>query len=233
MIRTVSLVNLLIFIALSSASAQRWAVRLQMNEYYPLFAEAKGYYPMLWYSDAEGRGVLLGGFGGGVSYASPLKGNWSLKTQANVSRSRYYEEPVLFTDDNGQSLGARAGITTNLNINAFCMPVCELSRRWQAGIGLGVQSALLSKSDYGEVILFGEKTKLKFTNQSIQPLVVTLPVEITYLFGRFSLSYRLEAGLTKISRLPFASGERFIAGVIELGYRLGADDRTITPVLNR
>lgn len=221
MIRTISLVNLLLFIALSSAIAQRWAVHLQLNEYYPLFAEEKGYYPMLWYSNTAGRGVLLGGFGGGVSWTRPLKGDWSLKAQANVSRSRYYEEPALFTDESGQSLGAGTGVTTNLNIHAFCMPVCELSRRWQVGIGLGVQSALLSKSDYGEVILFGQKEKLAFTNKSGQPLVATLPVEVSYFFGPFSLSYRLEAGLTKVSRLPFASGERFVAGVIELGYLFG------------
>ncbi len=176
---------------------------------------------MIWYSSSEGRGLLLGGFGGGVSWSGPLKGDWSLKAQANLQRSRYYDEPVLFADEAGQSLGANTGVTTNLNLNAFCVPVYQAGKRWRVGIGLGLQSTLLSKSDYGEVVSFGEKKKLAFTNQSIQPFVVTLPLEITYLFGRFSLSYRAEAGLTKVSWLPYASGERFVNGIIELGYSIG------------
>lgn len=222
-----------IFTAFSLLSAQRWAVHLNLNEYYPLFAEEKGYYPMLWYSGTEGRGLLLGGFGGGVSWTRPLKGGWSLKAQADLRRSRYYDEPVLFVDEAGQSLGAYIGVTTNLNLNAFCVPAYQMGKRWRIGIGLGLQSTLLSTSDYGEIISFGEKKKLAFTNQSIQPFVVTLPLEITYLFGRFSLSYRVEAGLTKVSRLPYVSGERFVNGVIELGYLIGNESVTLKSPENK
>ncbi len=224
---------LFVFSVLYSANAQRWAVHLNVNEYYPLYAPEKGYYPIRWYSSDEGRGVLLGGFGGGVSWSAPLKGAWRLKAQANLLRSRYYDEPVLFVDEQGQSLGAGIGITTNLNATAFCIPAFQIARHWQIGAGLGLQSALLSKSDYGEAIIQGEKKNLKFKNKSIQPAVITLPVELACIFGRFSLSCRLEVALTKVSRLSYASDERFVNSVFELGYRFGAADETTSPVLNR
>ena len=213
--------------------AQRWSIHLNVNEYYPLYAPEKGYYPILWYSSDEGRGVLLGGFGGGVSWSKSMTDHWRLKAQANLLRSRYYDEPVLFVDEQGQSLGAGIGITTNLNVTAFCIPTYQFARRWQIGVGLGLQSTLLSKSDYGKFIVQGEKKNLKFNNKSVQPAVLTLPVELTRTFGRFSLSCRLEVALTKVSRLSYASDERFVNGVLELGYRFGKGDQTITPVFNR
>ncbi len=208
---------------LCALPAQQWSVHLQLNEYYPLNSGGKGYYPMLWYSGEDDRGVLLGGFGGGVSWSKALNGNWNLKAQANFGRSRYYAPPVLFVDENGQSLGFGSGITTSLNISALVVPRYRLSGWVQLGLGLGAYATPVSKSDYGSIIFFGEKRTLKYTDKSNQPLILTLPVEFVFqpLSSRFSLTWRVEPALTRVSRLPFATGERFLLSILELGWRLG------------
>jgi hypothetical protein len=186
----------------------------------------------LWYSDTEGRGVLLGGFGGGVSWSKPLKDRWGLKAQLNVLRSRYYDEPVIFVDEIGQHLGAAIGITTNLNLTVLGIPKYSVAKWLNLGVGLGVHSTLLSKSDYGEALILGNKEDLKFTNKSLQPVVLTLPVEVTTHVGRrLSFSTRLEFSLTRISKIPYASNERFMLLFIEAGYRL-SKEKTSKPVTN-
>ena len=178
---------------------------------------------MLWYSSKDDRGVLLGGFGGGVSWGKVLNDKWNLKVQANFGRSRYYAPPVFFVDENGQSLGFASGITNNLNVSALVVPRYRLSGRVQLGLGLGAYMTPVSRSDYGSVIFFGEKRSLKFTDKSTQPFILTLPAEFVFqpLASRFSLTWRVEPALTRVSRLPFATGERFLLSVLELGWRLG------------
>lgn len=220
----------LLFTGFSRLNAQVWTVHLNGNEYYPIHAGEKGYYPILWYSSTEGRGVLLGGFGGGVSCNIPVKDEWRLKTQLNVFRSRYYDEPVLFVDEVGQSLGAYIGITTNLNATLLFIPQYRIGSRFTLGAGLGLFGTLLSKTDYGDVISQGEKKSAVFTNRSIQPAVLTVPIEVSVgFFRRMSLSVRFETSLTKVSKLPSNSGERFIAGFVELGYRIGSEAETALP----
>ena len=208
---------------LCALPAQQWSVHLHLNEYYPLNSDGKGYYPMLWYSSKDDRGVLLGGFGGGVSWGKVLNDKWNLKVQANFGRSRYYAPPVFFVDENGQSLGFASGITNNLNVSALVVPRYRLSGRVQLGMGLGAYTTPVSRSDYGSVIFFGEKRSLKFTDKSTQPFILTLPAEFVFqpLASRFSLTWRVEPALTRVSRLPFATGERFLLSVLELGWRLG------------
>jgi len=230
--KRVSIFIFFVFNCLCAANAQTqiWRVHLNGNEYYPINAEEKGYYPILWYSSTEGRGVLLGGFGGGVSWTNTLKSKWDLKVQLNISRSRYYDEPAIFVDENGQALGAAIGITTNLNATALGIPKYSVARWLDLGAGLGVHGTLLSKSDYGEAFIFGKKENLKFTNKSLQPVVLILPVEFTtYIGWRLSFSARAEFSLTKISKIPYASDERFMMLFVEVGYRFGKVPTVIHP----
>lgn len=223
MIKRLSIFIFFVFNCLCAANAQMqiWRVHLNGNEYYPINAPEKGYYPILWYSSTEGRGVLLGGFGGGVSWSNRLKGKWGLKTQVNVFRSRYYDEPVIVLDENGFAYGAVIGIATNLNLSALGIPRYSVAEWLDVGAGLGLQSVILAKSNYGKAKILGEEKELNFTNKSLQPVVLVLPVETTvYFWNRFSFSTRLEFALTKVSRLSYASNERSMLLVLEAGYRL-------------
>lgn len=212
----------LLFNGLSLAGAQEWGLHLSLNESYPINAPGKGQYPMLWYSKAEGRGVLLGGFGGGVSWQRDLKAGWLLKTQANAFRSRHYDEPIIFVDEQGQSLGATLGITTNVNANLLGMVQAAPLGWLQAGLGLGVQGQVWSRSNYGgEGFIFGEQQDLKFRNRSLAPVMLVLPAEATFRLGqRWSVTARAEIGLTPASKVSYFKKERWINTVLEVGYRI-------------
>ncbi|MCW5921510.1 MAG: hypothetical protein KIS77_04145 [Saprospiraceae bacterium] len=221
MIRRLSIFIFFVLNCLCAIKAQSWRIHLNVNEYYPINAPEKGYYPILWYSSTEGRGVLLGGFGGSVSWTNTLKSKWDLKVQLNISRSRYYDEPAIVLDENGFAYGAVIGIATNLNLSALGIPRYSVADWLDVGAGLGLQSVILAKSDYGKAKILGEKKELNFTNKSLQPVVLVLPVETTvYFWDRFSFSTRLEFALTKVSRLSYASNERSMLLVLEAGYRL-------------
>lgn len=223
------LLTALFFNSLSFLNAQQWTLHLSGNESYPLQAPGKGQYPILWYSSAEGRGVLLGGFGGGVSWQRNWKAPWLLKAQTNVFRSRYYDEPIFVVDEQGQSLGARLGISTNLNVNVLALAKAELAPWMQLGIGLGVQGQILSRSSYGEALISGEARSLKFWNPSLAPVMLVLPAEASSLIGRrWSVTARAELGLSPASRLPYAKKGRWLNTVLEVGYLLKgntADER--------
>jgi hypothetical protein len=223
--KTIRLIILAVIFATPVAGsvilAQTWRLHLNVNEYYPIYADEKGYYPVLWYSGDDDRGLLFGGFGGGVSWHKSWGPRWGLKAQANLFRSRYYDEPVILLDENGAPIGAILGVTTNLNTNLLCIPTFSVAPWLQVGAGLGVQGLLLSKSDYGKAAVQGRPRDLKFTNRSVQPVIMTLPVECAFMHDRFSLSFRFEFSLTKVSRLPYAVNERFMTGFVEFGYRLG------------
>ncbi len=204
--------------------SQTWSIHLNANETYPLFNDQKGYYPILWYSSNDDQRILVGGFGAGISYQRPLKERVSLKFQSNVQRARFYDEPILFYDENGNPLKKTVGVNTNLNASLLGMVVFPISQnqKWFFSGGLGARGTFSSKTDFGEADVNGQKTSLKLKNKSLSPFVVILPVEITKYFGtRFSASARAELGLTKTSRLSAYSKERSAVVFVELGYRLG------------
>ena len=206
-----------------TTTAQTWAVHLNTNETYPLFNDLKGQYPILWYSSDDDRGVLVGGFGAGVSYQKPWKKNRQLKFQVNTQRSRFYDLPTIFLDENGNPLGAFIGVNTNWNASGLGMAIFPITKnqQWLFGIGLGVRGTFISKSDYGEAFVNGQKTSLKLKNKSLSPAAVLLPLEFTKFLGeRFSVSTRLELALTKVSRLSAYSKERSMVFFLEIGYRI-------------
>jgi|GEM_PF-1230493 len=223
----------LFFNSLSISKAQEWTLHLSGNESYPLQAPGKGQYPILWYSDTEGRGVLLGGFGGGVSWQRDLKSSWLLKIQSNVFRSRYYDEPVIFVDEQGQLLGATLGITTNLNANLLAT-IKAMPTTWlQAGLGLGLQGQVLSRSNYGAAVSNGEARDLKFWNRSLTPVMVMLPAEATFRLGRrWSVTARAELGLTPASKVAYFKKERWINTVLEVGYLIKSGKTAAMPDSN-
>jgi hypothetical protein len=202
--------------------AQSWAIHINGNETFPIGNELLGQYPILWYSSTEGRGVLVGGFGAGVSYTKPFQETLKIKYQVNGQRSRFYDEPTVFSDFNGQPLGAIIGINTNLNLSAFAMPLLSFlpDKKATFGAGLGLRGVLYSRSNYGTAFVDGMEADLKLHNNSLAPLVLILPVEIAYTAGRFSMATRGEFSVTKTTRLSVRN-DRSLAVFVELGFRLG------------
>ncbi len=201
--------------------SQHWQLHLNGNETYITGNNLQGYYPILWYSSDDDRGVLVGGFGGGVSYTGIQKGIYQIKYQFNVQRSRFYDHPVIFTDANGEPLGGFIGINTNLNAAAMVVPQIVFNKRLKAGLGLGTRYTFHSISNFGETFINGEKTKLKERNLAISPLGLFVPLEVTGTLGRFSFTTRVEPGLTNFSRVEYFKGDRSALLYVEFGYRLG------------
>lgn len=203
------------------ANAQTWSVRVSGNEYYPLNSNNKSQYPILWYAGKDDRGVLLGGLGVGVSYQHGLGPDVSLKYQLNAQRSLFYDEPYLVTDGNGQGLQAIIGINTHYNAVVFCLPQYAFGQ-WALGAGLGGRFTVFSSTDYGEAIVEGVKRELKLETHALSPIVVILPVELSFQpWDRWSFALRAELGLTKASRIPGYASERGLSTVVEIGYRFG------------
>ncbi|KAA3620981.1 MAG: hypothetical protein DWQ02_28505 [Bacteroidetes bacterium] len=201
--------------------SQDWTIHLNGNETYPIGNDQLGQYPILWYSSTEGRGVLVGGFGLGVSYRKPLNDQLNIKLQLNGQRSRFYDEPTIFTDFNGAPLGGIIGINTNLNISALAIPSLSITpgKAFNLGLGLGARGVLWSRTDYGVASVNGVETELKLKNKSLAPFVLLLPVEASWTSGRFSVATRAEFSITKTTRLSNKNDRSFIL-FIELGYRI-------------
>lgn len=203
-----------------TGNAQTWSIHLNGNETYPIGNELLGQYPFLWYSTADDRGILFGGFGAGVSRISDWKENVKLKYQANFQRSRFYDEPSVFTDVNGQPLGAIIGINTNWNFSLLAIPQLLVlpKKNLYLGLGLGARAVLFSRTDYGKAVVHGNEVDLKLKNKSLAPAVLILPFELAWHGNRFSVTTRAELSLTKTSRLS-SKNDRSLIVFGEIGYK--------------
>lgn len=187
---------------LSQNLTAQWSIQLNINEYYPLGNDLKTGFPALWYDSKDDRGLLFGGFGGGVSYRKTwLEGRRNWWFRLDVQRSRFYDVPVAFVDENGQALGAYIGVNTHLNATALAMPEFVFGK-FSAAAGLGLRGVFWSKTDYGEWFVQGEKTSLKLRNRSLSPVAVVLPMVFKRRFGRrIGLALRSDFILTPASRV--------------------------------
>ncbi|MDZ4681141.1 MAG: hypothetical protein SH848_17775 [Saprospiraceae bacterium] len=206
-------------LAAPALKAQTWAVYLSGNEYYPLNSTNKTYYPILWYTSKDDRGVLLGGFGAGVSYEKQYKPTFSLKYQVNLQRSVFYDEPYFATDENGFIFGALIGINTHYNATTLCIPRYHMGK-WSVGLGLGSRITAYAQVDYGEALVNGEKEDLLLKSKALAPFVLTLPLEVSFQpWLHWVVNCRAELGVTPASRLSAYDSERGLSAVLEVGYR--------------
>ncbi len=212
----------LLLVGFHSAHAQEWGIHINLNELYPLANSQKGYYPALWYSSAEGRGVLLGGFGAGMSWEQPWKRKSHIRGQFLIGRTRYYDMPVVFTDESGALLGGVIGIATHMQASLLGMASYDLFSWMRIGSGVGLQSTLLGWTDYGEVILNGKKVSLHYRERTRRPLTLTLPFELSVSLGRhWQLRERLEWSITPVSRQAGQRKERYLINQVEVSYAFG------------
>lgn len=221
--RKILTIIFLYILAAFSLEAQTWTVYLSGNEYYPLNVENKSQYPILWYTSKEDRGVLLGGFGAGVSYERQYKPTFSLKYQVNLQRSLFYDEPYLARDENGQILGAVIGINTHYNVTTLCIPRYHIGK-WTLGLGLGGRINAYTQVDYGKAFVNGVEEDLILKSNTLSPFVLTLPLEVSFQpWLRWVVNCRAELGVTRSSRLSAYASERALSAVVEVGYLFGED----------
>lgn len=209
-----------------SAYSQKWSIHFNGNETYPINNEALGYYPILWYSSADDRGVLVGGFGAGASYTKLLDLKVDqVKYQFNVQRARFYDWPFVFRDVNGALLGAYIGVNTNVNVSAFALPQFKINKKrpLYLGAGFGFRGVLYSKTNYGTAYVNGQETTLKLKNTSMSRFVLFFPVEMSWQKGRWNLATRGELSINSTSRLSANSKERSVVVFGEIGYFLFSD----------
>lgn len=204
------------------AEGQNWGVTLHMNELYPLGNELKGYYPALWYSSTEGRGILLGGFGAGAFWETPLDRLVRLRIQAVISRTRYYDTPTIFSDANGQLLGAYIGTATQLNTTLLGLIETDLLSWMHLASGVGFTGTPWAVTNYGDALVNGRKTSLLLRDRSRKPIVFILPVEVSFSLGsHFRIRGRIEWGITPVSRRADQRNERFVVNYLEASYTFG------------
>ena len=204
------------------AEGQQWGVTLHLNELYPLGNELKGYYPALWYSSTEGRGILLGGFGAGAYWQAPVRNLGRLRVQGVISRTRYYDTPAIFADANGQLLGAYLGTATQLNTTLLGLLEVDLLSWMHVASGAGLFGTPWAVTNYGDALVNGQKTSLLLRDRSRAPLVVILPLEISFsLGGRWRIRERVEWSITPVSRRADHPNERFLINHLEASYTFG------------
>lgn len=201
-------------------SGQSWRIHLNGNETYAIGNELLGYYPILYYSSAEGRGLLVGGFGLGVSYSQSLKEKFDIRYQINIFRSRFYDEPVAFHDQNGIIIGKYFGINTNYNFSGFILPQIDINKKHKLklGLGLGFRTIVYNKSNYGYGGVVDGGINIK--NKSINPYLLTIPFELNRTGNKWSFAIRAEGTINSTSLLEARKNERAVLLFIEIGYKL-------------
>jgi hypothetical protein len=139
--------------------------------------------------------------------------------QLNVQRSRFYDQPAVLYDFNGQPILGNIGVQTNLNASLLALTTIKLLPRLHVGAGLGVRGLLYARTDYGTYTENGETTPLKLRNHSQPPLLALLPAELAFQISeRWRLANRWEWGLTRASRIY--QQERHLWSMLEVGFRL-------------
>ena len=213
---------IIIWFFASPILGQSWQIHINGNETYHIGNKTLGYYPILWYSSDDDRGVLVGGFGLGLSYAKPLNEKIDVKYQFNVQRSRFYDSPIILRDYNGALIGGILGVNTNYNISGFVLPhIVVLNKvNLKVGLGLGFRYYLHSKSDFGKAFVNGGLTSLNINNNSRNPFLLTIPLEISNNIKRWIFAIRTEASVNSSSRLDFYKKEHSVMFFVEIGYKL-------------
>lgn len=195
-----------IFLSLSTVSftqTSSWALHLNVNEVYPTKNSDLTFYPVLWH-DAGNSNILVGGFGAGVSLEQPLSEKFSLITQLNLQRSRFRDNPTILTDENGSRLGAISGINTSYSANLFTIPYLNPldGDKLSLGIGVGLRALLSSITSYGESFVNGNLTELKFNRRAAAPVIVYLPLRVSYKLNRLQFIVGFDYDISNASRLP-------------------------------
>jgi hypothetical protein len=210
---------ILLSVAAIDLWGQQYAVFINVNQYYPIGkTHSKSSYPILWYS-SEGKNILLGGLGVGVKMEKDYDEKMAVVGKAQMTRYRQYDEPLQLVDENGGPIGDVQGVITEYGLGGQLGINYRLGKNVKTGIGLSATGIWYSKSDYN-IVKAIDNEKVKFKNKYYKPILVSLPIGLTYDFDRMYISSTYEIGL--INRLKGESSAKEYAGILtfEIGFNL-------------
>jgi len=218
------IILLISLISMLGLHGQSVHLHVGANTFVPLGNDVRRPYPALGYDSDQDPSFLLGGFGAGVSYFTPLLDQVALNVQVDVNRTRYYDGGLVLLDNTGNLVGALLGITTRLQADALAMSFVafDSGKHFWIGTGLGARGVFSTRTRYSGLsnLLSGEENDRRYANNYSAPLVVVLPLALRTQWGRFSFGIRGEWGLTNMSRLSFEAGQRDFMLTGELGFRI-------------
>jgi hypothetical protein len=165
---------------------------------------------------------LIGGFELGATNILPLKNHKNLKTNATIARQVYWEEPLGFTDLNGIGQGTVKYSKADLKLNISSVYHLPITKKFSAGLGLGLQTQLISGMRFKQFIGSDlQKSQILLSNP-FKRLMPTIPAEITWQNPKAIYTIRYEQALLNKYKAGLGSYFKYFYGVAvaEVGIKL-------------
>jgi hypothetical protein len=216
------ILSLLICVVLcKTAYAQddlEYFITANANLYVPFNSE-KGMFPILGYDSESTPKVLIGGFGVGFSAWKKWKTKTSLKAQANISRSVYWES-FVFRNEVAQITGEGHASSADYTFGITGTVHYQVTPAFSIGTGVGLQTMIVSHMFYrGEWYV---ESRYIGRNQYYKTFMPTLPVEMSWKLKKLFVNVRYEHGLLNRLKKDLAEYKTDKYGLIffELGFKV-------------
>lgn len=196
-------------------------IGLNQNLYLPANSEKKTYH-IFWIDDGAPLKVRMGGYGIGASVYKPLKGNFKLKAELNISRQRYWEEPLDFKNDQNIPQGYQNYFKTDHLTGLNVMGHYFLGKKFSLGTGLGAQFLLASRTTINFSSLLSDGKTETFSDRTYKTFTPTIPIELSLKGKKILVNLRYEYGfLNRYKKdLTKYKSEHFSALYFEVAYKI-------------
>jgi len=196
-------------------------INLNGNLFVPIESD-NGMFPILGYDKELNPKLLLGGFGLGFSAWKMASQKLSIRGQANISRSAYWQK-YLFRDGPVLSdVSGEASVSTfDYTFGVTGVLHYHFARVFSIGGGIGVQSMLVSNSYLREDLLFGKDRNLG-QNRYYKRFMPTIPLEISLRLERWAITMRYEHALLNRFKKDLAEYKKEKYGLLffEVGFKI-------------
>jgi hypothetical protein len=194
------------------------------NLYYPGNHQEQGVYPILWYGKTltNKNGLMIGGFGGGMTAIHTIKEKFHLRYQFNISRQSFHEKPFYVTSETGSPIFILQGRTSELKTNINVLTHYQLHPKLSIGTGIGLQQLIHSQTIYKDPEYNGRTlgAEIRIVNRYYKPFIPVLPIELSFKTGKWLLNARYELGLLNRLRGDASFKENFSVLFFEIGYKI-------------
>lgn len=210
---------LIIILASFTAGAQtEYYIATGVNVFVPVSSDKK-MYPVLGYSRKTDPEVLIGGFGAAMHVYKPLGGASFMKGSVTLGRHVYWEEPVGLRDISNNPLGAFAYSSVDHTLHFIAMGVLRLGNSIRVGTGAGTHVLLYSRNRLPDKSNSSvQESRGSGTNGFYKPLVLVVPVEVSWHTRRHVYAIRYEQALMNRYKNPLAEYRKDLYGIISLEY---------------
>lgn len=183
----------------------------------------KGMYPILGYDKEVKPKLLIGGFGLGIAAFKKVMPKLTLKAQANLSRSVYWES-FVYTNGPLQSdiIGVGSASSTDYTLGITATPHYQLNKMFSVGTGIGVQalliSALYTRDNFPNV----DHERFVGYNRFYKTFMPVVPIEFSLKINKVLVNVRYEHGLLNRLKKDIAEykNDRYGLLFFEVGYRI-------------